>query len=130
MNTKKIEKALLDDILFALNDSGEDCNEFDPELSGIRSMSDEVNSFLQFIGNCIRFSSLPIKHDEVPYYIQNGKEFCRYKEELEYLIQGTEHLLFKGMASEYLWNCGHQLEHAQSAIDAYISYLHRNTADR
>lgn len=123
MNTKKLERALLDDILFALNDSCEGYNEFDPELSGIRSMSDEGNSFLRFIGDCIRFSSLPIKHDEVPYNIQNGKEFCRYREELEYLIQGTEHLLFKGMASEYLWNCGHQLEHAQSAIDAYIKLL-------
>lgn len=118
-----LAKSFLDEVLALLNKDAGIYAEPSYALRQIQTADDVPHCFLRFIETGIHFSSLPLAHDEIPYYIQNDAGYHQYISEIEYLVLRTNHLLFKGIAYEYLWNVEHRLEYATSAIATYLELL-------
>lgn len=118
-----LTKQFLDDVLTLLNNDTGVYAEPSTILRQIPAADEDSQNFIRFVDACIHFSSLPLSHDAKAVYVQDNSSFCQFEEEIKQLIRETNHLLFKGIASEYLWWHKHELEFAISATQAYLDLL-------
>lgn len=118
-----LTKQFLDDVLTLLNNDTGVYAEPSTILRQIPAADEDSQNFIRFVDICIHFSSLPLSHDAKAVYVQDNSSFCQFEEEIKQLIRETNHLLFKGIASEYLWWHKHKLEFAISATQAYLDLL-------
>ena len=118
-----LTKQFLDDVLTVLNNDTGVYAEPSTILHQIPAVDEDSQNFIRFVDICIHFSSLPLSHDAKAVYVQDNSSFCQFEEEIKQLIRETKHLLFKGIASEYLWWHKHKLEFAISATQAYLDLL-------